>query len=65
MPGYLFKPPMRMEHYDTGSSNLACMITFILGVFAHWTKSDVAIYLTMMAAFTTVILNVKKIWKDK
>lgn len=54
-----------MEHYDTGSSNLACMITFILGVFAHWTKSDVAIYLTMMAAFTTVILNVKKIWKDK
>ncbi len=54
-----------MEHYDTTAGNMGFLTTCILGIFAHWTKSDVAIYLTMMAAATTVVLNLKKIWKDK
>lgn len=53
-----------MEHTDSGSITAFC-ITAILGIFAHWTKSDIAVYITIMAGVTTIILNIVKLINSK
>jgi len=54
-----------MEHISISGNNFSFIITAMLGIFTYWTKSEVTIYLTMMAAVTTIILNVIKIIKER
>jgi hypothetical protein len=54
-----------VEHLNTSHNNFSFIITAMLGIFTYWTKSEVTIYLTMMAAVTTVILNIIKILKER
>ena len=51
-------------NHDMGSIT-GFIVTAILGLLAHWTKSDVAVYITIMAGVTTVIVNILKIIKSK
>jgi hypothetical protein len=51
---------LRMEHIDTGSIK-GFTITSLLGVFSLWTKSDIAVYITIMAGVTTIIVNIVKL----
>lgn len=53
-----------MEQHDSGSV-LGFMITCLLGIFAHWTKSEIAVYVTILAGVTTIIVNFIKILRNK
>lgn len=54
-----------MEHFDLGSIK-SLTITMICGIFSLWTKADIAVYCTILAALSTFIVNiVKLINKDK
>lgn len=59
------KTNRHMGHMNISENNFSFIITAVLGIFTYWTKSDVAIYLTMMAAVTTIILNIIKISKER
>ncbi len=47
-----------------GGSTLACFITVIAGAFAHITKSDIALTVTILAGITTILVNLHKLKKD-
>ncbi len=53
-----------MENHDSGSIT-GFTVTVILGVFAHWTKSDIAIYVTILAGITTITVNILKMINSK
>lgn len=54
-----------MHHIDS-SSVFGCSLTIFFGWFAHVTKSDLALTVTILAGLTTIALNIKKfIKKDR
>jgi hypothetical protein len=53
---------LAMHHIDS-SSVLGCCLTIFLGWFAHITKSDIALTVTIIAGLTTIALNIKKFIK--
>ena len=55
---------MRLMQQLDGGSTLACCFTLILGLFAHITKSDIAVTITILAGITTILVNLHKLKKD-
>lgn len=53
---------LRMQHLD-GSSIGATLLTGFFGWLAHVTKSDLATAFTIVAAITTIAVNIKKLRK--
>lgn len=47
-----------------GGSTLACIVTIVSITFAHVTKSDVALTVTIIAGITTILVNLHKLKKD-
>jgi hypothetical protein len=52
-----------MQHLDS-SSITGSVLTIFCGVFAHVTKSDVALVVTILAGITTIAINIQKIIKS-
>jgi sorbitol-specific phosphotransferase system component IIC len=48
--------------HDLDSSSIfGCTLTLLFGLFAHITKSDVAVTVTIIAGLTTIAINIKKL----
>jgi hypothetical protein len=54
----------RMEHLDLQSIK-GFVATILLGIFSHFTTSEVVNYLTIVVAITTIILNIIKMVKKE
>lgn len=52
-----------MDNHNNGFTGF--VVTAIMGIFAHWTKSDIVVYVTIMAGVLTCIEKIVQLSNKK